>query len=142
MPLTSEEDIADLLRSSARIAMVGASGRPDRPSFGVLAYLLAHGYDVMPINPGLSGQRIQAQPVIDSLSNITDPVDLVDIFRSSEAAGDAVDAAIAHGAKAVWMQIGVINHAAAERAEAAGLKVVMDRCPKVEMARLGITGPA
>lgn len=142
MPLSRDEDLRDVLTGARRIAMVGASAKPDRPSHGVMRFLLDRGWQVIPVNPGLAGQSILGQPVVASLAEISPPVDLVDIFRSSNAAGEAVDEAIAHGARAVWLQLGVIDHAAAARAEAAGLAVVMDRCPKIEIARLGISGPA
>jgi len=142
MPLSRDEDIRALLTGVRRIAMIGASAKPDRPSYGVLGFLLDHGYDVIPVNPGLAGQAILGQTVVASLSDIAPPVDMVDIFRSSDAAGDAVDEAIAHGARAVWLQLGVINADAAARAESAGLQVVMDHCPKIEIRRLGISGPA
>jgi uncharacterized protein len=138
MPLTSDADIADLLRSTRTIALVGASDRPSRPSHGVMRTLQMHGYRVFPINPQITGEHIHGEYVWRELSQIGEPIDLVDIFRRPEAAGEAVDEAIAAGAKAVWMQLGVINEAAAQRAEAAGLKVVMDRCPAIEIPRLGI----
>lgn len=142
MPLSHDDELRSLLGSVRRIAMVGASAKPDRPSYGVMRFLLDHGWQVIPVNPGLAGQSILGQPVVASLSDISPPVDMVDIFRSSEAAGEAVDDAIAHGARAVWLQLGVINHAAADRAEQAGLTVVMDHCPKIEVRRLGLSGPA
>lgn len=142
MPLSRDEDMGTLLSGVRRIAMIGASAKPDRPSHGVMRFLLDHGWQVIPVNPGLAGQTILDQLVVASLSDISPPVDMVDIFRSSEAAGEAVDEAIAHGARAVWMQLGVINADAAARAEAAGLQVVMDHCPKIEIRRLGISGPA
>lgn len=142
MPLSRDEDLRDVLTSARRFAMVGASAKPDRPSHGVMRFLLDRGWQVIPVNPGLAGQSILGQPVVASLAEISPPVDMVDIFRSSDAAGAAVDEAIAHGARAVWLQLGVIDHAAAARAETAGLAVVMDHCPKIEIARLGISGPA
>jgi predicted CoA-binding protein len=138
MPLTTDDEIRDLLTGVRVIAMIGASDRPDRPSHGVMAFLQAHGYRVIPVNPQITGEHVHGEFVWRELSQIGDPIDMVDIFRNSEAAGAAVDEAIAAGAKAVWMQLGVVNEAAAARAEAAGLKVVMDRCPKIEIARLGL----
>ncbi|RHW17995.1 CoA-binding protein [Sphingomonas gilva] len=138
MPLTSDEDIRRLLEETRTIAMIGASDRPDRPSYGVMKALQDHGYRVIPVNPQITGEHIHGEFVFRELSQLGDPIDLVDIFRRPNAAGEAVDEAIAAGAKAVWLQIGVINEEAAARAEAAGLKVVMDRCPKIELARLGI----
>ena len=138
MPLESDAEIADLLTSVHTIAMIGASDRPDRASYGVMAFLQDHGYRVMPVNPAITGETVHGEFVWRELSEIGEPIDMVDVFRNSEAAGDAVDQAIAAGAKAVWMQLGVVNEDAATRAEAAGLKVVMDRCPKIEIARLGL----
>lgn len=138
MPLTSDDDIRALLEETRTIAMIGASDRPDRPSYGVMKALQDHGYRVLPVNPQITGEHIHGEFVFRELSQLGDPIDLVDIFRRPIAAGEAVDEAIAAGAKAVWMQLGVINEEAAARAEAAGLKVVMDRCPKIELARLGI----
>jgi predicted CoA-binding protein len=142
MPLTRDEDIAELLTSARTIAMVGASDRPNRPSHGVMRILQQHGYRVFPVNPQIAGERVHGELVLRDLSEIGAPIDIVDIFRRSDAAGEAVDAAIRIGAKAVWMQIGVIDEDAAARAEAAGLKVVMDRCPAIELRRLRITKTA
>lgn len=138
MPLTRDEDIKALLESVRTIALVGASDRPDRPSYGVMAFLQRQGYRVIPVNPQITGEHVHGEFVFRELSQIGEPIDLVDIFRRPMAAGEAVDEAIAVGAKAVWMQLGVINEEAAARAEAAGLKVVMDRCPAIEIPRLGI----
>lgn len=138
MPLTEDADIKALLESVRTIAMIGASDRPDRPSYGVMATLQQHGYRVIPVNPQITGEHIHGEFVFHDLAQLGDPIDLVDIFRHSAAAGEAVDQAIAAGAKAVWMQLGVVNEEAAARAEAAGLKVVMDRCPAIELQRLDI----
>lgn len=138
MPLTSDEDIAALLARVRTIALVGASDRPDRPSYGVMKTLQDHGYRVIPINPQIVGEHIHGEFVFGDMATLGDPIDMVDIFRNSAAAGEVVDAAIAVGAKAVWMQLGVINPEAAARAEAAGLDVVMDRCPAIDLKRLNI----
>jgi uncharacterized protein len=138
MPLTSDEDIAELLRSTRTIALVGASDRPDRPSYGVMRFLQSHRYRVFPVNPQITAEHVHGEYVWRELAQIGEPIDMVDIFRRPQAAGEAVDEAIAIGAKSVWLQLGVINEEAAARAEAAGLKVVMDRCPKIDIPRLGI----
>ena len=138
MPLTRDEDIAELLMSARAIAMVGASDRPARPSYGVMRFLQDRGYRVLPVNPQITGEHVHGEFVWRELSQIGIPIDIVDIFRRPQAAGEAVDQAILAGAKAVCMQIGVINEEAAARAEAAGLQVVMDRCPKIEIPRLGL----
>ncbi len=138
MPLTTDEDIAALIAETRTVALVGASDRPDRPSYGVMKVMQDHGWRVLPVNPHIPGQHIHGEFVWDRLSDIGVPIDMVDIFRNSAAAGQAVDDAIAAGAKSVWMQLGVVNDAAAARAEAAGLKVVMDRCPAIEFRRLRI----
>ena len=138
MPLESADEIKSLLERTNRIAMVGASPRADRASNGVLKFLLDQGYEVIGVNPGHAGSAIHGAEVVASLADIEGKVDLVDIFRNSEDAGNAVDQAISIGAGAVWMQLGVINEDAAARAEEAGLDVVMDRCPKIEIPRLGV----
>ena len=127
--------IADLLRSTRRIAVVGVSARPDRPSHGVTAFLIRHGWDVTPVNPGLAGQTLFGRTVVASLEEAA-PLDMVDIFRASDQAGAVVDEAIRLGARSVWLQLGVIDQAAAGRARAAGLVVAMDRCPAIEAPRL------
>ena len=139
MPLTTDAEITALLSSVRTIAMIGASDRPDRPSYGVMKFLQDHGYRVLPVNPPITGEHIHGEFVWRELAEIGDPIDMVDIFRRSADAGAAVDQAIAAGAKAVWMQLGVVDDAAAARAEAAGLQVVMDRCPKIEIGRLGLS---
>ena len=138
MPLTRDEDIRALLEGARTIALVGASDRPDRPSYRVMRSLQDHGYRVIPVNPQITGEHVHGEFVFHDLHQLGDPLDIVDIFRRSEAAGEAVDQAIAVGAKAVWMQLGVVDEAAAARAEAAGLQVVMDRCPAIDIPRLGI----
>ena len=136
--LTTDDEIRDLLTTARTIAMVGASDRPNRPSHGVMKILQDHGYRVLPVNPQITGEHVHGEYVWRELSQIGVPIDIVDIFRRPEAAGEAVDQAILVGAKAVWLQLGVVNPEAAARAEAAGLKVVMDRCPAIELRRLGI----
>jgi predicted CoA-binding protein len=127
-----------ILTSVRIIAVVGASPRPARPSHGVMRYLQRRGYRVIPINPFAAGEAILGERCYSTLADVPEPIDMVDIFRRSESAGAAVDAAIAKGAKVVWMQLGVIDAAAAARAEAHGIKVVMDRCPAIEIPRLGL----
>jgi uncharacterized protein len=138
MPLTRDEDIAELLTNARTIAVVGASDRPNRPSYGVMQFLQDRGYRVLPVNPQITGEHVLGEFVWRELAQIGIPIDIVDIFRRPEMAAEAVDQAIFVGAKAVWMQIGVINEEAAARAEAAGLNVVMDRCPKIEIPRLRV----
>ena len=138
MPLTKDEDLRALLQSTQTIALVGASNKPERDSFKVMRFLQSQGYRVIPVNPGLVGSEINGEPVVAALADISERVDLVDIFRASDSVGPVVDAAIAIGARAVWMQLCVINAPAAATAEAAGLKVVMDHCPKIEIPRLGL----
>jgi predicted CoA-binding protein len=130
-------DIKDLLLKTRRIALVGASDRPDRPSHGVMKFLLDRGYDVTPVNPTLEGKEIHGRKVVRSLAE-AGPLDLVDVFRRSEDAGGAMDEAVALGAKAIWLQLGVVNEPAAERARAKGVEVVMDRCPAIEWGRLNL----
>lgn len=135
MPYTdpTHEDILNILESVKTIAMVGASDNPARPSYGVMRYLQGNGYRVIPVNPGLAGKELLGEKVYGALADIQDPIDMVDIFRNSEAAGPITDEAIAKGVKVVWMQLEVINPEAAERALDAGIKVVMNRCPAIEL---------
>ena len=139
MPLETDTEIAALLRETTTIAVVGASANPARASNGVLRFLIEHGYEATAVNPTVDEDAIHGAPVVDDLSALSSPPDMVDVFRDSAHAGEVVDQAIAAGAKSVWMQLGVIDEAAATRAEDAGLKVVMDRCPKIEVARLGLS---
>jgi len=125
-----------ILRRTKTVAMVGASPNWNRPSFFVMKYLQSKGFRVIPVNPRAAGEAILGEPVVAALADVTVPVDLVDVFRTSDAAPAIVEDAIRIGAKAVWMQIGVRHDAAAARAEAAGLAVVMNRCPKIEYSRL------
>jgi predicted CoA-binding protein len=134
--LTRDEDIAELLTNARTISVVGASDRPGRPSYGVMRFLQEHGYRVFPVNPKITGEHVLGEFVWRELAQIGVPIDVVDIFRRPEAAAEAVDQAIFVGAKAVWMQLGVVNEEAAAKAEAAGLKVVMDRCPAIDIPRL------
>ena len=131
--------LRQILRDTKTIAMVGASANWNRPSYFAMKYLLDRGYKVIPVNPAAAGQEILGQKVYASLDALLEKADMVDIFRNSEAAGPISDEAIKHGAKVVWMQLGVRNDAAAKRAEDAGLKVVMNRCPKIEHSRLSGT---
>jgi len=137
MSQTTDAAIRDLLLRTRRIAVVGASDRPDRPSHGVFRFLLARGYDATPVNPMLAGEQIHGRAVAARLED-AGPLDMVDIFRRSADAGAVVDEAIRLGAKSVWMQLGVIDAAAADRARQAGLAVVMDRCPAIEWRRLSL----
>ncbi|MFO7477560.1 MAG: CoA-binding protein [Methyloceanibacter sp.] len=128
--------ISDILARYRTIAMVGASANPSRPSYFAMKYLKEKGFRVLPVNPGQAGKTILGETVFASLNEIAEPVDIVDIFRASDAALDVTREAIKLGAKVVWMQLGVRNDAAALLAENAGLLVVMNRCPKIEYGRL------
>jgi len=127
-----------ILESVRTIAVVGASPSRERPSHGVMAYLQRRGYRAIPVNPNAAGGTINCERCYASLADVPEPIDMVDVFRRPEAAGEVADNAIAIGAKVVWMQLGVHDTAAAARAEAAGLKVVMNRCPAIEIPRLGL----
>lgn len=130
--------IRDILQNVRTIALVGASSNEVRPSYFVMKYLIDKGYEVIPVNPGLAGQTLLGQTVYATLKDIPKPIDMVDIFRNSEAAGPITDEALALDPrpKVIWMQLSVRNDEAAARAETAGLRVVMDRCPKMEYGKL------
>lgn len=136
----TDDEIRNILHGARTIALVGASDKPSRPSHGVMRYLQAEGYRVIPVNPGLAGQTLLGERVAADLASIEGGVDIVDVFRSPEAALDVAQAAIAEkdrlGIRTVWMQIGVINEEAAREAAEAGLAVVMDLCLKIEHRRL------
>ena len=139
MPTYPDDLIKSILRSTKTIAMVGASGNDMRPSYFAMMYLLAKGYAVHPINPGMAGKTILGQTVYGSLKDVPAPVDMIDIFRTSDAAPGIVREALEEkdrlGIKTIWMQLGVISEEAAEAARAGGLTVIMDRCPKIEHGR-------
>ena len=139
-PNYPDASIARILRSVKTIAMVGASPNAARPSYFAMKYLLDKGFKIIPVNPSQAGKEILGQKVYARVSELPPPVDMVDIFRNAEAAGPIADEVIANkdrlGVEVLWMQLGVINEEAAKRAEAAGLTVIMNRCPKIEYGRL------
>lgn len=136
----SDDYIGGILRECRVFAFVGASANTSRPSYFAMKYLLLKGYTVIPVNPGIAGQEILGQTVVGRIADLSPPVDVIDIFRNSDAALEITREAVALkdklGLKAIWMQLGVRNDEAARIAEAAGLKVVMNRCPKIEYGRL------
>jgi predicted CoA-binding protein len=130
----TDDEIRNILETAKTVAVVGISDNPERPSFGVAGFLQKHGYKIVPVNPTLD--RVLGERSVGGLRDIQGPVDVVDIFRRPDAVPPIVEDAIAIGAKVVWMQEGVVNEEAAERARAAGLQVVMDHCMKKEYTRL------
>jgi hypothetical protein len=140
MPTYTDDYIKSILRSTKVIAMVGASGNEMRPSFFAMKYLLAKGFAIHPINPGMVGKDILGQKVYAALKDVPAPVDMVDIFRAPDVAPEIVREALAEkdrlGIKTIWMQLGVVSEEAAKLAADAGLNVVMDRCPKIEYGRM------
>lgn len=135
----SDDEIRRILLDTRRVAVVGASDKPSRPSHGVTAFLIARGYEVVPVNPALAGRAVHGRPVVAGLAQ-AGPLDMVDVFRRSAEAGTAVREAIRLGARTVWLQLGVMDEAAAAEARAAGLRVVVDRCPAIEWRRLRLPG--
>lgn len=134
----TDAEISDILQTVKTIALVGASDNPAQPSHGVMAYLLARGYQVYPVNPALAGKTILGQTVYGTLAEIPAKIDMVDVFRRAEAVYDLTQEAIAIDAGVLWLQLGIINEQAAVLAKNVGMKVVMDRCPKIEIPRLGL----
>jgi len=130
--------LRDILTSVRTIAVVGASPRRERPSHGVMAYLQRRGYRTIPVNPNAAGVAINGETVYARLADVPEPIDMVEVFRRTEMAGGVVDEAIAVGAKVIWMQLGVRDDTAAAGGERRGLKVVMNRCPAIEIPRLGL----
>lgn len=132
----SDDCIRSILQTTRSIAVVGASIKPTRASYRVARFLLDKGYTVYPVNPQYAGDKIHELTILSNLSEIQEKIDMVDVFRRSSEAGTAIDDAISIGAKVVWTQLDVVDFEAAERAEKAGLKVIMDRCPAIEYPRL------
>jgi uncharacterized protein len=135
----SDDTIRSILNTTRRIAMIGASAKPWRPSHDVMRFLLDRGYDVIPVNPGLSGHAIHGRGVVGSLADAA-PLDMVDVFRNSTHVEGLVDQVIQLGARTIWMQLGVVDEKAATKARDAGILVVMDRCPVIEDRRIGPFG--
>jgi uncharacterized protein len=135
--MTDDNTLRTILTTTRRIALVGASNKPERPSYEVMAFLLRQGFDVTPVNPGLAGQEILGRKVVASLDDAT-PLDMVDLFRNAEHVEAPVNDAIRLGAKTIWMLLGVVNEAVAKTARDAGLQVVMNRCPAIDIPRLGL----
>jgi len=140
MTLTSNKDIARVLSGTRTIALLGASDKAQRPSHGVMVFLLQHGYEVFPVNPGMAGQTLLGQKVYASLAEVPVAIDMVDVFRNAAYLPGIVDEAIKTGARTLWTQLDVVNDSAAAKAESAGMDVVMDRCPAIELPRLRAAG--
>ncbi|MBZ0335240.1 CoA-binding protein [Marinobacter sp. AL4B] len=138
MPIENDQGLRDILTSVRTIALVGASEKTSRPSHEVMEYLQRQGYRIIPVNPRLAGKQVLGETVYADLASIPESVDMAELFLAPERTDALIDQAIAVNIPVLWLQIGVINEAGAERAEKAGLKVVMDRCPKREIPRLNI----
>ena len=136
----SDEKLREILSSTPTIAVLGASPKPGRDSRAIVGYLIQHGYHVIPVNPAHAGQKVFGQTIYASLADVPEPIDIVDIFRRTDKLGEAVDEALAleRKPKVVWMQLGLRDETAAERARAAGITVIQDHCIKIEHARLGL----
>ncbi len=130
-----DEEITHLLKTAKTIAVVGLSPKPDRPSFGVARYLQSMGYKIIPVNPGQ--KEILGEKAYGSLLEVPEKIDIVDVFRGADAVPEIVEQAIKIGAKALWLQLGIVHNEAGEKAKAAGLTVVMNKCMSVERSRLG-----
>ena len=140
MRLESDEAIAQLLMKAKRIALVGASAKPERPSHRVMQFLLEESYEVLPINPGLSGQSLLGQTVYASLADLPTKVDMADIFRDAASLPEVTQDVVAAGIPAMWTQLGVVNNEAERTGLNAGLQMVVDRCPAIEIPRLRDAG--
>lgn len=135
-----DRDIARVLSSTRTIALLGASAKPSRPSYEVMAFLLQQSYEVLPVNPGLAGHTLQGRLVYASLADIPVPIDMVDVFRNAVHLPEIVDEAIGVGAGVLWTQLDVVDQRAAATARNAGMQVIMDRCPAIEIPRLRAAG--
>jgi len=140
MRLESDEAIAQLLAQVKRIALIGASAKPERPSHRVMQFLLDEGYEVLPINPGLAGQKLLGQSVHASLADLPTSVDMADIFRDAASLPEVTQEVVDAGIPAIWTQLGVVHSEAERTAEDAGLQLVVDRCPAIEIPRLRDAG--
>jgi predicted CoA-binding protein len=140
MPLTMDRDIARVLTTTRTIALLGASAKPSRPSYEVMTFLLQQGYEVLPVNPGLAGQMLQGRLVYARLADIPVTIDMVDVFRNAAYLTEIVEEAIGIGAKILWTQLDVVDEQAAATAKSAGMEVIMDRCPAIEIPRLRAAG--
>ncbi len=141
MAIENDQNLREILTSVRTIALVGASEKTNRPSHEVMEFLQHRGYRVIPVNPRLAGKQVLGETVYTDLASLPEPVDMAELFLAPERTDAVIDQAIAENIPVLWLQIGVINEVGAARAETAGLKVVMDRCPKQEIPRLGISTP-